>query len=650
MEQGRYGGWIPVVNQRRGGGSRGYEDRRGLFTVFVDNIPSSLDAKSLFKLYNKFGVVSDVYIPSKRRIATNSRFGFVRFDCHVASDMAVQKTNGMLVDDKVLAVKYAAHDRSVSSMRRPQAIIEAPNQNRGKGFSSFIGHKSFAEVLSGASNLGDAKASMTVKANEDGHSWLYESVVIRMNSDFSINSIRSALKDIGLDQVVVRKGGGRDVILTFKSKEELQSNIQQIKDRFKDLSQYVLEWRPGIQINQERSVWLKCQGIPLNLWNRSNLHSIGALWGSVLQLEGDLSYPKSFSYFRMKVATTCMELISKTIHLECRGKLHPVFVCEDLCVSPVEFNGASKFGLGDCNSSSKEVSSRVEGNDFSEEECRRKDACDIVAKQVALSVVAVPPSIEVAQRKELTQCNSGETVGTVVEETCSGVEASSPIAVDGKEALSEVGARCSDFSLRCVEQVSATGLCKSLSGSLDGFGPGINLEVALGLPNDEPTVHGPSRLSSDLQGKRAPVKGTLFNVGSIGSGTMRLKDQGPVHCPVSIHNSNRSTKKAGKKKVQMEGFSRFARLYGHQSAAMGRLPSKSVIFRPAVVALAQSELSEGDSSSHSQLLKEAQATVQLGKELGINFCGQEEGMVNKIIELELKDRERFLKDGNGYVD
>lgn len=107
MEQGRNGGWIPVVNQRRGGGSRGYEERSGLFTVFIDNIPSSLDAKSLFELFKKFGVVKDVFIPFKRRKATNSRFGFVRFNCHVASGVAIQKANGLLVDDKVLAVKYA---------------------------------------------------------------------------------------------------------------------------------------------------------------------------------------------------------------------------------------------------------------------------------------------------------------------------------------------------------------------------------------------------------------------------------------------------------------------------------------------------------------------------------------------------------------
>ncbi|KAL7244271.1 hypothetical protein ACSBR1_016496 [Camellia fascicularis] len=85
--------------------------------------------------------------------------------------MAIQKTNGLLVDDKVLAVKYATHDRSMLSMRRPQANKKPLTQTEVKVQTHLL-----------ATNH-----------------------LQRLNSDFSFNSIRSALKDIGLDQVVVRR-------------------------------------------------------------------------------------------------------------------------------------------------------------------------------------------------------------------------------------------------------------------------------------------------------------------------------------------------------------------------------------------------------------------------------------------------------------
>ncbi|XP_028060480.1 serine/threonine-protein phosphatase PP1-like [Camellia sinensis] len=92
MEQG---GWIPVVKQRQGRGAWSKSSTKGWFTVFVDNLPHSLDLKGLFKLFTKFGIVKDVFIPQKRRKATNTRFGFMRFDCSVAASIAVQKVNGL---------------------------------------------------------------------------------------------------------------------------------------------------------------------------------------------------------------------------------------------------------------------------------------------------------------------------------------------------------------------------------------------------------------------------------------------------------------------------------------------------------------------------------------------------------------------------
>ncbi|KAL7243399.1 hypothetical protein ACSBR1_015738 [Camellia fascicularis] len=122
MEQGGNKGWIPVVRQRKRGGAQGKEVNYGLFTIFVDNLPKAMDVKSLFKLFTKFGIVKDVCIPFKTRKVTNLRFGFVRFDCHVTTDIAIQKANGLLVDNMMLEVKNATYDRSnrdEQSRRRP---------------------------------------------------------------------------------------------------------------------------------------------------------------------------------------------------------------------------------------------------------------------------------------------------------------------------------------------------------------------------------------------------------------------------------------------------------------------------------------------------------------------------------------------------
>ncbi|CAL5346510.1 unnamed protein product [Camellia sinensis] len=150
--RGRDDGWIPVVSQWKGGGAQSKEAQHGLITVFVDNIPSTMDAKALYKLFIKFGIVKDTYIPFKRRKVTNSRFGFVRYNCSIAASVAIQKGNGLLVDDSMLEVKLAAYDRnsrSEQSKKKPQPPRRFSDTINFKGKDALVGHRSFAEVLKG---------------------------------------------------------------------------------------------------------------------------------------------------------------------------------------------------------------------------------------------------------------------------------------------------------------------------------------------------------------------------------------------------------------------------------------------------------------------------------------------------------------------
>ena len=123
-------------------------------------------------------------------------------------------------------------------------------------------------------------------------------------------------------------------------------------------------------------------------------------------------------------------------------------------------------------------------------------------------------------------------------------------------------------------------------------------------------------------------------------GLLSLTQSGLVRQPPSVPKLLRNEKRKRKKKVQLEGFTSFARLHGQKGTAVSKHTSRSVIFRPAAAAIAHSDLTEGVTSPNNLLLNEAKATLQLGKSLGINFNGKEDDVLNKIIELELKDKER----------
>ncbi|KAL7220278.1 hypothetical protein ACSBR2_013195 [Camellia fascicularis] len=97
--------------------------KSGLFTLFVDNIPKAMNPRGLHELFTKFGVVRDIFIPQKRKRTSNTRFGFVRFDCHVAANVVAQKANGLWVDDRKLTVKIAKYGKDNGENKWLKPII-----------------------------------------------------------------------------------------------------------------------------------------------------------------------------------------------------------------------------------------------------------------------------------------------------------------------------------------------------------------------------------------------------------------------------------------------------------------------------------------------------------------------------------------------
>ncbi|GMP79593.1 hypothetical protein CsSME_00035079 [Camellia sinensis var. sinensis] len=595
-----------------------------------------MDAKSLFKFFTKFGIVKDVFIPSKRRVVSHSRFGFVRFDCNVAADIAIQKANGLLVDDQVLEVKAATldrrkreeHNRRNPELMKPQFIRRTIETNRSRGHNPFVCQRSFADVVQGV-NL-----NTSIKVTEEGNGWLYESAIIRLNTEHSIHSVREALKEKGLEHILVRHGGGRDVILTFNTQEELASNIDNLKAWFKDLSQFVAALKPGNHFVQERCVWLKCCGIPLHVWNKSTLTKIGRLWGSVLSIEGDLCEPKSFSHARIRIATTNMEFIAKSLTLDCNGEDHKIFVCEDLQpdLSNLYHNGMYEAkSLATCCSVEEDNIPVIDGK------AREED--DEVAADKAMfgAELACPMDTMV----EETPCDGGVNRG--------GACAERPL-IDLMEKADHFS-NINDERQKCIEQVYTPGFIRCMNEANAGGGPGINLEVDLAHFEKQPVncrplhSNGPSSRPNVPATDNGSISGPLTNLNPCMRNNFAHTQS--VHDSISVsskeHQQNLRNK--GKMKSQMEGFTSFARIHAYTNNTAKKHYSKSVIYRPAAKALAQSNSFAGDSSLRNQILSEAAATIQLGKSLGIDYHGKEGIVLHKIAELELKDKEKIAKEG-----
>ncbi|KAL7243616.1 hypothetical protein ACSBR1_015924 [Camellia fascicularis] len=251
------GGWQPVVRKH---GGRGVGILRGntIYSVFVDNIPVSMGAKGLSKLFSNFGVVLDAYIPHKRRRSTSSKFGLIRYHCPVAADMALQKANGLWCDDKALKVKMAEFRKEYDTKQSKPQLVQQRWSKEGKHtvHDTYQGRKSYADVV----RVRDLQSNSvrTIKVQKASNGWLYESVVVRLKPTLLVEEFKDELQGRGHGDITVRVGGGRQLVLSFQSVEVMKEKLLFMKDWLTVWCESVEEWKDSMVLEQVRQVWLSC--------------------------------------------------------------------------------------------------------------------------------------------------------------------------------------------------------------------------------------------------------------------------------------------------------------------------------------------------------------------------------------------------------
>ncbi|KAL7175568.1 hypothetical protein ACSBR2_029214 [Camellia fascicularis] len=583
MDNGGRGGWIPVVKQRARqlrSNSLFENQRASLFTLFVDNLPESMVPRRLHDLFNKF------------------------------ADVAEQKANGLWVDDKSLSVKVAEYSKGRVDSHRKNLLpprffepLKASTVAQNQIWQQRTDGRSFAEVIKGAEP--SYQPVTTIKVDEIGNGWLYESMIMRLKTPYSVLQVRKEIINKGAKNILVRKRGGRDAIISFSSKEEMVSKMTLFKSWIHDWCEYITEWRSGMYLQQERCVWVTFYGVPLNLWNSDSFRKIGRLWGEVVLLNGDVSSPKSFHCGRFKIVTNVMNPINTNLNLECKGRIYPIRVLEELIS---EEDSISSVGLIS-NATAKEACSNINGvlPLPAKPSLVREDA-DKAVDVVLTSNVDADKAAEGGSLSHVSAVEETRDYADFSNETSVGVvESSLPVVSqhqgqcnheiqNGVEAQFVGNTQQSVGGTHEVQNgalASAVhdhnltpGFIKSLSQPLKDR-PGIQLEIALGHNSFGPLPIRPSSFGLKLPSAR-PICASSWGVAK----------------------SSRS-----------------------RSAALPVLIHNPVLQQP----------------SDRGFVQEAQSILQMGQRLGLEFKGQESEIIRELVQIEERDKER-LERGKGIVE
>lgn len=298
----------------------------------------------------------DVFIPNKRGKNYGKRFGFVRFDCPLSADVAIEKANGSRFLENTIIVKRAAFNKNglVNSVK----VSEFPANNKNFQNSHTPGTRrvpaqehsflagdlrlsqsehnqgaflSSANVVSGKKSLEPNR--FIVKAQEEDIDWLERSIVARLHAHRDVESIREAFIAEGVWNIHIIEMGGNLVLLTFPSPHDMNcmlegGDLSWLFNWFVDAK----PWAPNHKVESSRVVWLNCYGIPVNLWNAETFFNIGKLWGEIITLNEATSKKTSFSVGKIKISTNAFEVINQSINLEHNGLVYPIRVVEEQVV------------------------------------------------------------------------------------------------------------------------------------------------------------------------------------------------------------------------------------------------------------------------------------------------------------------------------
>ncbi|CAL5381554.1 unnamed protein product [Camellia sinensis] len=544
-------------------------------------------------MFSSYGVVKDVFIPNKRRKATGSRFGFVRYDCVTEARVAVQKTDGIWCDDKSLKVRLAEFGSDAQYLKKEEArkgkSVQTEHWKHGKTTSGYNGQRSFADVVQGKRK---ENTVITIDVQEAGNGWLYESLVIKLKSFFSFNAFKDECSTRGLKKVCIKDGGGRIALLSFKSVAHLKDWKGRLEEWIYEWCDSMDEWVKGKTFQQERCVWLVCHGIPFNLWNVGTFKAVGNIWGEVVQQDEATSSMESLACGKVRIITRRCEYINQVIMLNCNGQQHPVRVIEELFFPESLRSGECRHQISEGLLSSSGSQNAMNSGDKDGRVVVRMEGVgrsDVVASNEMVSVVQdiVEGTAHCMEERDR------RVVRPMVGVSGAGLENSKKGDGSHDEALKGVGKASKEVAVQpqfLVGSNHTDGFLMSFSGP-EIIRPNFNLEVV--IPR--------------AQGEASPVR------------------------------PNGEVRRSGTAKKDGTAL--------QQGRILPQSFSRGAIFRAATAAISSSHLAFSESNrKKGNLMKEAEATIQLGKKLGIDFGGKEDIVANQIVQLETRDLER-ISDG-----
>ncbi|ESW34547.1 hypothetical protein PHAVU_001G161800 [Phaseolus vulgaris] len=328
-------------------------------SFFFSNFPFDLKESDLWKIFRRWGRVSDVFISHRLNIK-KQRFGFVRFQGVQNIRELEYHLNTIWIGSWKLSVNRpkcsrAADTRKEWNVKLKEKAIESEKyvkkEWRSKGLSTYAnivryGHRDRAQTQNR-----DNLHAIHFRAEETPRDWLNKCYIGRVSDLNKVSSLNESFILGGLGYIKVKFLGGFHVLLKGENELKIKDAIEENKAWFEEMFDTIIPWEEQF-VAVDKLVWVRCRGLPLKLWNTDCFKHIAALLGTLIEVDEATMALEELEYarFKIRVSVGCEAKI--TSYMKINEVLYQVSV-EEECTIP-------DYKLCQCHWSEESVSMETE--------------------------------------------------------------------------------------------------------------------------------------------------------------------------------------------------------------------------------------------------------------------------------------------------
>jgi len=278
-------------------------------TFFFSHFLVNYGERELWKIFQRWGRLHEVFI-SRKLNRWGNRFGFVRFYDVRNVGRLEKELDFIRIGNMKLHVNVPRYMKvNVSEgdnvgKQNPKAKVQQQAQGMIKSVwreKEGGKQKSLGRVKSrNGDEVESAWKGQSFLAQTVEPEWLVDSWVGTMKIYRSMEALRELMMQAGLGSIKTRFLGDKDVLLTrqdgMKLKDIATANSDVMAEIFEFLQPWTADNPRGIKV-----VWIRCYGLPLNLWTMDCFSHIANNVGTLLEVDEATLEWERLEYARLKV-------------------------------------------------------------------------------------------------------------------------------------------------------------------------------------------------------------------------------------------------------------------------------------------------------------------------------------------------------------